>query len=528
MTEASIAPAVADGDINDFQPDVIVVGAGSAGAAAARRFVDRGIKVLLLEAGGPDVNPAIHDPGRLHELWLSEEDWAHETVEQRHAAGRRLAWPRGRVLGGSSSLNGMIWVRGARADYDGWAYLGADGWAWDDVRPVYERIEHRSADDGGIVTILSSYQADAIHEAIVAAAQACGIPFNRDYNGDQQDGVSYMQFSIADRVRHSTAAAYLRPIADDPNLRVLLRAPARRLLFEGSRCVGVEWERDGRLERRHAAEVIVSGGTIGSPRLLMVSGIGPADDLREHGIDIVADVPGVGENLHDHLLSPVIFSAEREVGPPSPGLPACQTHLFWRSRPGLVVPDIQPIHFMVPMYEPWMEGPENGFTLMGGMVRPLSRGTIRLTGPTVDDQLAIDPNILACEADLDSLVAAVELCRRMGASPDLQEWGAVERYPGPRATSAHELRDYVRKTAITYHHQVGTCKMGRDQMAVVDPRLRVNGVEGLRVADASVMPMVTTGNTNAPAIMIGERVADFVTGDTAPAAGSRGATTAAA
>jgi choline dehydrogenase len=528
MTEAPIAPAVADGDINDFQPDVIVVGAGSAGAAAARRLVDRGVKVLLLEAGGPDVNPAIHDPGRLHELWLSDDDWAYETVEQQHGADRRLAWPRGRVLGGSSSLNGMIWVRGARADYDGWAYLGADGWAWDDVRPVYERIEHRSADDAGIVTILSSYQADAIQDSVVAAAQACGIPFNGDYNGDRQDGVSYMQFSIADRLRHSTAAAYLRPIADNPNLRVLLRAPAQRLLFEGNRCVGVEWERDGRAERRHAAEVIVSGGTIGSPRLLMVSGVGPADHLREHGIEVVADVPGVGENLHDHLLSPVIFSAEREVGPPSPGLPACQTHLFWRSRPGLVVPDIQPIHFMVPMYEPWMEGPENGFTLMGGMIRPLSRGSIRLTGPTVDDPLAIDPNILACDADLDSLVAAVDLCRRMGASPPLQEWGAVERYPGPRATSVDHLRDYVRKTAITYHHQVGTCKMGRDLMAVVDPCLRVSGVEGLRVADASVMPMVTTGNTNAPAIMIGERVADFVTGDSAAAARSRGATTAAA
>ena len=525
MTEAPLAPAVADGDINDFQPEVIVVGAGSAGAAAARRLVDRGAKVLLLEAGGPDVNPAIHDPGRLHELWLSEEDWAYETVEQRHAGGRRLAWPRGRVLGGSSSLNGMIWVRGARADYDGWAYLGADGWAWDEVRPVYERIEHRSAEDDGVVTILSSYEPNAIHEAIVAAAQACGVPLNADYNGERQDGVSYMQFSIADRLRHSTAAAYLRPIAESPNLRVLLRAPARRLLFDGSRCVGVEWARDGRLESRHAAEVIVSGGTIGSPQLLMVSGIGPANHLREHGIDIVADVPGVGENLHDHLLSPVIFSAEREVGAPSPGLPACQTHLFWRSRPGLVVPDIQPIHFMVPMYEPWMEGSENGFTLMGGMIRPLSRGTIRLTGPTTDDPLAIDPNILACDADLDSLVAAVDLCRRVGASPPLEEWGAVERYPGSTVSSAEALRGYVRKTAITYHHQVGTCKMGRDPMAVVDPLLRVSGVEGLRVADASVMPMVTTGNTNAPSVMIGERVADFVTGDTAAVAGSRGAAT---
>jgi choline dehydrogenase len=529
MSEAYTGPAVADGEIEDFQPDVIVVGSGSAGAPAARRLVDRGdIKVLLLEAGGPDVNPAIHDPGRLHELWLGEEDWAYETVEQSHAAGRRLAWPRGRVLGGSSCLNAMIWVRGARTDYDTWAYLGADGWAWENVLPVFERIERRAPDDGGVVTILSSYEADPIHQAIVAAGQACGLPLNADYNGDVQDGVSYMQFSISDRVRHSTAAAYLRPIADHPNFRVALRAQARRLLFDGSRCVGVEWARDGRVERTHAAEVILCGGTIGSPQLLLLSGIGPAEHLRDHGIDVVADVPGVGQNLHDHLLSPVIFGAEREVGPPSPGLPACQTHSFWRSRPGLMVPDAQPIHFMVPMYEPWMEGPENGFTLMGGMVRPLSRGSIRLTGSTLEHPLSIDPNILSCQADVDSLMAAVELCRRMGAAEPLQEWGAVERYPGPAVTSADELERYVRKTAITYHHQVGTCKMGRDEMAVVDPRLRVHGIDGLRVADASVMPAVTTGNTHAPSIMIGERVADFVCRDTSPGANAAGLTTTAA
>ena len=275
----------------------------------------------------------------------------------------------------------------------------------------------------------------------------------------------------------------------------------------------MEWSEGNRIERAHAGEVVVCGGTIGSAQLLLLSGIGPADHLRTHGIDVVADLPGVGENLHDHLLSPVIFSAEREVGPPSPGLPACQTHLFWRSRAGLPAPDLQPIHFMVPMVEPWMAAIENGFSLMGGFVRPLSRGSLRLTGPRPEDPVALDPNVLACEADLEGLVAAVDLCRRVGASDALRAWGAVERYPGPSVDTAEAVRAYVRKTAITYHHQVGTCKMGTDAAAVVDPRLRVHGIEGLRVADASVMPMVTTGNTNAPSIMIGERAAEFLIAD---------------
>lgn len=512
MSEPSADAPFGKVEIGRFDPDVIVIGSGSAGAAAARRLVDRDRRVLLLEAGGPDTNPAIHDPARMHELWLGEEDWAFETVPQAHASGRRLAWPRGRVLGGSSALNGMIWVRGARADYDTWAYLGAAGWGWDDVRPVFERIECRSPSDGGVVKILRDYQPDPIHRAIVDAAQECGIPLNPDYNGDRQDGVSYMQYSIDGEVRHSAAAAYLHPIAGHPGLGVLLRARAQRLLFDGTRCVGVEFAHGGSLERAYAAHTLLSAGAIGSPQLLMLSGVGPSDHLRAHGIDVVADVPGVGGNLHDHLLSPVIFSAERAIDAPSPGLPACQTHLFWRSRPGLAVPDIQPIHFMVPMYEPWMEGPENGFTLLGGLIRPASRGSIRLSGPTIDDALLIDPHVLACEADVRGLVAAVELCRQMGASPPLRAWGAVERYPGPGVTSAEDLRAYVRETAITYHHQVGTCKIGVDEAAVVDPTLRVYGVEGLSVADASVMPAVTTGNTNAPSIMIGERAADFITG----------------
>jgi choline dehydrogenase len=505
----------------DPQPDVIVVGAGSAGAAATRGLVDRGLEVLLLEAGNRDTNPAIHDPTRAHELWFADEDWAYKTVPQEHAAGRQLHWPRGKVLGGSSSLNGMIWVRGTRADWDGWAELGCDGWSWDDVLPVFRRMEDfdRGASElhgeGGPVRVISDYEPAPVQQAIVAAAQEVEIPFNPDHNGPEIEGVSYTQLSIRDGVRQSTATAYLKPVADDERLSIVTGAHARRLLIEGDRCVGIEWVTDdGQVERATAsAEVVVSCGTIESAPLLMRSGIGPADHLRELGIDVVVDLPGVGRNLHDHLLSPVIFSAEREIGPPTPGLFAAQSHLWARSRPNLEGPDLQPLHFMVPLYEEWMEGPENAFSLMAGMIRPESRGSIRLTGPELDDELAIDPKILSAPADMASMGAAVTLCRRMGAAPALQEWGARELYPGPEVASEEDLRDWIRRSAITYHHQVGTCKMGIDDQAVVDPRLGVHGVEGLRVADASIMPVVTSGNTNAPSVLIGERVADFVAED---------------
>ena len=514
--------------LTDFVADVIVVGAGSAGCALTRRLVDRDVAVLLLEAGGPDENPAIHEPARVHELWLSPEDWAYYTVPQERAAGRKLHLPRGRVLGGSSCLNGMVHSRGARSDYGEWVALGAEGWGWDDVLPIFVRMEDF---DGGVselhgvggpTSIISRYALAPVHEAIIAAAREVGIARNEDYNSGYLDGVAQVQLTIRDGVRDSAAAAYLRPVIDAPNLRVVTRAPVRGLLFEGMRCVGVEWEHSGRVHSARAgSEVVISAGALASPKLLLRSGIGPAPELAEHGIRVVLDLPGVGRNLHDHLLSPSIHAAERTIDPPGPGLPSIQTHLWWRSRSDLPGPDTQPVHFGVPLYEPWMEGPPNGFTLLGGMVRPQSRGSIRLSGPDPDDPPLIDLNVFEVPADLESLEASLAQVREMAAAPALRdEWGARELYPGRDVRTPADVRDYVRRTAITYHHQVGTCRMGVDPDAVVDPRLRVHGIEGLRVADASVMPVVTSGNTNAPCLMIGERAADFITGGSQSAAPS--------
>jgi choline dehydrogenase len=503
-----------EGVLMSADADVVVVGAGSAGCALTRRLVDRGLRVVLLESGGEDTNPAIHDPLRFGELWFTAENWGHQTLPQPYADDRRLSWPRGRVLGGSSSLNAMIWARGAPADYDHWGDLGNAGWSWSDVAPVFRRMEDFDGGAselrgvGGPVHVLSRYTPDPVHEALVRAAQEIGLLFNPDYNSGDLDGISYAQFTIKDGQRHSAWAAYLRPIRDNPLLTVVTGAHAYRLEFDGSRCVGVAWERGGqRYTTRADHEVVVCAGAIESPRLLMLSGIGDAGHLREHGIDVRADLPGVGRNLHDHLLAPVIFATVRPPGSPSPGLSPAQAHLFWRSRPGLAAPDVQPLLFPLPMYLPGMSGPPAGFTLQAGMIRPASRGTIRLGGGDPADELRIDARTLACGSDLEATVAAVTLCRELGAASVLSgEWGAREVFPGPRV----DLRAYVRATVSTYHHQVGTCKMGHDEDAVLDERLRVRGVEGLRVADASAMPVITSGNTNAPAILIGERAADFI------------------
>ncbi len=497
--------------------DYVVVGAGSAGAVVARRLVDAGASVGLVEAGGPATSPAIDDPGRWPELQLSEHDWGFLTEPQAACAGRRLHWPRGKVVGGSGAVNGMAYIRGHPLDYDGWAYHGCPGWSFAEVLPLFKRSEDfdRGESDyhgvGGPLPVLTRYEPHPLLAAFVAAAQEAGIPFNDDHNGPVLDGVGFTQLTIRDGRRVTSASAFLEPVVDDPALTVETGAHAVRLVLAGRRCRGVELARDGELELVEAdSEVVLCAGTIGSAKLLLLSGIGPGEELRALEIPVVADLPGVGKNLHDHLLSPVVYAAARPVPPRVPGLTQLHAHLFWRSRPGLVVPDTQPLCFHLPLYQDWMAGPEAGFTLMGGLIRVHSRGELRLRSADPTASPALDPRALSRQADVDALAASVELCREIGRQPSLARWAAAELYPGPSVRTASELHDYVRRTAVSYHHQVGTCRMGSDETSVVDPELRVQGVDGLRVADASVMPFVTTGNTNAPTIMIAERAAEAI------------------
>ncbi|MFJ3957361.1 GMC family oxidoreductase [Arthrobacter sp. NPDC090010] len=485
----------------------IVVGGGSAGSVVARRLHDAGVSTILLEAGGEDLNPAIHEPSRAGELWHGAEDWDRYTVPQEHAAGRRLHLPRGKVLGGSHALNAMIWVRCAPSDYDGWEASGCPGWGWSEVEPVYEAIEN------DLLPVTDDYPLTPIQESIIGAYGEEGIPRNPDYNGESLDGVSQEQVTLRDGRRVNTWMAYLKPVRDAVDIRT--GAQVHSVIIEDGRAVGVRYRDASGDHELRADTVVLAAGALESPAILLRSGIGPAEELTALGIDTVVDAPQVGGNLHDHLLSPVIFTTTtRAVEPPQEGVSVTQTHAFWRSLPELPEPDTQPIHFSVPMFSDELPPTaEHGFSLMAGIIRPRSRGALRITGPGLDDPLLIDLAALSEEEDVRSLAASVRQMRRVGRQPALASaWGAEELYPGPEVAD-DDVEDYVRRTAVTYHHQVGTCRMGSDAAAVVDPRLRVRGVDGLRVIDASIMPTITTGNTNAPAIMIGERGAAMLLED---------------
>lgn len=520
-----VAPGVFGASVNTAAAqtgsfDYIICGAGSAGCVLAARLTeDPDVTVLLIEAGGPEEGvEAISTPLLLLQLWNTEYDYAYFTAPQKHCNNRKIHWPRGRVVGGSGSLNGMLYVRGHASDYDNWAYMGNPGWSYEEVLPYFKKSEDFEGGEneyhgvGGPLRVTTEYEKHPTTQRIVEACLQAGYKFNDDYNGADTEGVNYAQMNTKHGKRHSSAVAFLRPALERPNLSLLTNAKVAKVNLDGKTATGVTYVQEGE-ERTVSAtgEVILSGGTIESPKILMLSGIGEAAQLEEHGIAVAHDLPGVGKNLHDHSLAPVIY--EGEVPPPTnPAVIPLHAQAFMRSDPRLPAPDMQPLFFHVPLYTGDTQEPvtPSAYTLCAGGVSPTSRGELRLTGPGVDDPLMLDPNLLETEYDVQTLVANIKMMREIAKQPALAEITTREIYPGPDVQSDEDLADYARNSLQSYHHQVGTCKMGRDEFAVVDHELKVHGIDGLRVIDASIMPIVPTGNTNAPTYMVAEKGADMV------------------
>jgi choline dehydrogenase len=499
--------------------DYVICGAGSAGCVvAARLSEDPSVSVLLLEAGHGDTPDMVTTPLRTIEIWHSDYDWQYETTPQRHAGNRRIYWPRGKVLGGSSAMNGMIYVRGVPQDYDAWALQGCHGWDWENVRRYFLKSEDFDGGanayhgHGGPLHVTTDYDRHPLYPALIEAAGQAGIEFNPDYNGAQVDGISYIQFNTRNGERASTNAAFLDAARGRKNLTVVSNARVSRLGLDDARVRRVHIVTPaGESHVNVGREAVLSAGTLESPRILMLSGIGPAAHLKDMGLDVVTDLPGVGQNLHDHTLLPMTYAmSDRYAFPTDPTVPPMQVHMFSRSRPDMIVPDLQPLFFCVPAYAPGQSGPERAVTFHAAGLRPTSRGQIRLTGRDLSDPLDLNPNLLATDYDVAALVASMKEIRAITSQAALAPWITGEVYPGPTVTHDAALADYARSAVGSYHHQVGTCAMGQGALSVVDPSLRVRGIDGLRVADASIMPSIVSGNTNAPAIMIGEKCADLM------------------
>jgi len=526
--------------------DYVIVGGGSAGCVLAARLSENpATRVLLLEAGPPDDADEIHIPAALNLLFQSTYDWDYRTVPQDRAGGRAIYWPRGRMLGGSSSMNAMIYIRGARHDYDTWRdEYGCTGWGYADLVPYFRRAEDntRGASPyhgaGGPLTVSDLKYRSPLTRAWVAAARECGLAENEDFNGPKQDGSGFYQVTQRDGRRWSAADAYLHPARSRPNLEVLTDARATQVVVEAGRAAGVRYLRRGREETVRAdGEVIVAAGAIGSPHLLMLSGIGPAGHLRDHGIFVHADSPGVGANLSDHPVVTAMWATPRTPGLWEESTPVnlarwrlrhsgpltsnvAEAGGFSRTRPSLPAPDLQWHALATPYQREGLADPQTrALSMLITLVAVGSRGRVWLRSTDPRHKPAIDPAYLSDGTDLDPLVEGVRMAREFACAGPLAKACKSELSPGPEVRSDTQVREFIRRDLGTLFHPVGTCAMGGDSrlaaaklISVVDPELRVRGVERLRVVDASVMPVVPRGNTNAPTIAIAERAADLIIG----------------
>ena len=524
--------------------DFIVVGAGSAGAALAnRRSADSKNRVLLLEAGAAD-HPWTHLPvGSARLISNPAANWLYSAEPEASTNGRRIPVPRGKLLGGSSAINGNAFVRGQAQDFDTWAQLGNQGWSYDDVLPFFKRMEsyQGGGDDRfrgreGPVKVTDPKPATPLLQAIIKAAGEVGIRHNPDYNGESQDGIVMSQATIAGGWRRSAARSYLDPACKRPNLRIVTGAHTEAVLLDGRRCLGVRYSVNGRSEEARASrDVVISAGSINSPQLLELSGIGQPERLKALGIDVKHALPGVGENLRDHYAPRTRWLVGQKgvtYNDTARGLGMVKQAMRWAffndgllcsvgapmrafvfSREGLAAPDL--LLGWVPMFtEPTPRGPKiartAGFTCYAHVMRPESKGSIHITSADAKTPPAIRFNFLSSPVDAELTVKAVRIARSVMTAPAMAPFKLTEQAPGQARQSDEDIIAWVKATAETTYHPVGTCKMGIDPMAVVDPRLRVHGIQGLRVADASIMPTLTSGNTNAPSIMIGERASDLI------------------